>query len=100
VVHRVARVLMQHALRQQHGVDVELELEKDGEQARVGKGVGRLGQRGGELRAREKRPSREERCLCAYQLAHICREDREYARSDVSVWAHAEHRSAPGTCSS
>jgi hypothetical protein len=33
----------------------------------------------------ERRPSREESRLCANQLEHICREDREHARSDVWI---------------
>jgi hypothetical protein len=39
----------------------------------------------------EKSPSRNKRCLCADQLAHMCREDREHARQARRAREHWPH---------
>jgi hypothetical protein len=78
--HRVACVLMQPACRRRRGVDEDSELEKTEDKREKGREQAGKGREEESFVRGEKRLSREERCLCTHQLAHICREDREHAR--------------------
>jgi hypothetical protein len=62
---------------------MELELEKTEDRREMSREQAGEGNEEESFVLGEERPSRDKRCMCAYQLAHICREDREHARSDV-----------------
>jgi hypothetical protein len=66
-------------------VDVELELGKTEDRREMGREQAGQGTEEESFMPEEKGPSRNKKCLCADQLAHICRKDREHARSDVWI---------------